>query len=209
MRTVFQSPGNAARGAGRASPSWPGCPASSSRPESGAARGRVVSAGDRVPDLSLLEVDLGPIRLHRLLDTGPVVFLFVRHARSPECGAALRLYRDTLAPSLSALGAHLVAVSPQAPVPLGAVKRRHELDFLVASDARHGLIDDFGIGFSSPCSRAVLGTGRTVLPFAATVVADRTGVVRFADVRADWSTRTTPGSVIAAVRGAGALPVSR
>lgn len=169
--------------------------------------GRMVSVGDRVPDLPLLEVELGPIHLNRLLNTGPVVLLFVRHSRSPECGAALRLYRDTLAPSLSALDAHLVAVSPQSPVLLGAVKRRHELDFLVASDAQHSLIDDFDIGFSSPCSRTVLGTGRSVLPFAATVVADRTGVVRFADVRADWSTRTPPESIIAAVRGAGVRPV--
>ena len=79
---------------------------------------RMVAAGDRLPDLPLLEVDLGPIHLHRLRDTGPVVLMFVRHASSPDCDAALRSYRDVLAPGLTAHDAHLVAVSPQAPARL-------------------------------------------------------------------------------------------
>lgn len=65
----------------------------------------MVSIGDRVPDVPLLEPDLGPIHLNRLRGTGPVVLLFFRHASSPECGAALRMYRDTLPPSMSATSA--------------------------------------------------------------------------------------------------------
>jgi peroxiredoxin len=99
-----------------------------------------------------------------------------------------------------------VAVSPQAPARLEAVKRRHELGFFVASDARHTLIDAFNLGFSSPGVDTVLGTGRSVLPFAAVVAADRCGVVRFADVRADWSTTVDPERIIAAIRGAGQFP---
>ncbi|GIF22998.1 hypothetical protein Ate02nite_57280 [Paractinoplanes tereljensis] len=160
----------------------------------------MVAVGDRLPDLPLLEVDLGAIHLSRLRQTGPVVLLFIRHANSPECGAALRLYRDSLAPGLAALDAHLVAVSPQAAEPLAAVKRRHDLDFFVASDGRHALIDAFNLGFSSPGAGPTLGTGRSVLPFAAVVVADRSGIVRFTDVRADWSTRTSPSRILQAVR---------
>lgn len=174
--------------------------------ESDAVWHRMVSPGDRLPDLPLLEVDLGPIHLDRLRDTGPVVLVFFRHAHSPECGAALRIYRDCLAPNLTALNAHLVAVSPQAPDRLEAVKRRHDLDFFVASDPRHTLIDACNIGFRSPGAATLLGTGRSVLPFAATVVADRAGVVRFADVRADWSTSTNPDRIVRAVRAAEQSP---
>ena len=201
MRASVRDPGPAARDAGR--PARPGLDDQSFRLqlESNAIWNRMVSVGDRVPDVPMIEADLGPIHLNRLRDTGPVVLVFFRHASSPECGAALRMYRDTLAPRLSALDAHLVAVSPQAPGRLEAVKRRHELDFFVAADARHTLIDAFNIGFSSPGVDTVLGTGRSVLPFAAVVVADRTGIVQFTDVRADWSTRTDPERVVAAVRG--------
>ena len=160
---------------------------------------RMIAAGDRLPDLPLLEADLGVIHLDRLRHTGPVVLVFFHYAGSPECEAALRTYEYTLAPALDGLDAHLVAVSPQVPERLAAVKRRHHLSFLVASDPRHGLIDALNLGFASPGADTVLGAGRSVLPFAAVVVADRTGVVRFTDVHADWTTLTAPGAIIRSV----------
>src|SRR4051812_13787744 len=107
----------------------------------------MVAPGDRLPPLPLVEVDLGPIRLDRMRQTGPIVLTFFRHASSPACNAALSAYAKDLAPELDALGAHLVAVSPQLPDRLRAVKRRHNLDFFVASDPRHALIDALNIGF--------------------------------------------------------------
>jgi hypothetical protein len=64
-----------------------------------------------------------------------------------------------------------------------------------------GPIHAFNIGFGSPGADTVLGAGRSVLPFAAVVVVDRTGTVRYADVRADWSTPAGPAPIIDAVRG--------
>ncbi|HWS35878.1 MAG TPA: redoxin domain-containing protein [Actinoplanes sp.] len=161
---------------------------------------RMVAAGDRLPLQPLFEVDLGPVHLDRLLDTGPLVLVFVRYAGSPACDAALRSYQGHLQPELDRLGAHLVAVSPQAPQRLAVVKHREELGYLVAADPRHVLIDALNIGFGHPGADTVLGTGRSVLPFAAVVVVDRTGVVRFAEVRADWSDPVPPGRVIEAVQ---------
>ena len=160
---------------------------------------RMVAPGDRLPDEPVIEVDLGPIHLDRLRQIGPVVLVFFRHAGSPECAAALRTYQHTLAPGLAGLDAHLVAVSPQAPALLEAAKRRHRHRFLVASDPRHTLIDALNIGFANPAATSVLGTGRSVLPFATVVVADRTGRVRYADVHADWTTLTAPRAIIRAV----------
>jgi peroxiredoxin len=160
---------------------------------------RMVCAGDRLPDVPLIEAELGPIHLDRLRHTGPVVLVFFRYAGSPECEAALRNYRHTLAPALSGLDAHLVAVSPQVPQRLAEAKRRLGLGFLVASDPRHGLLDKLNIGFESPGADTVLGAGRSMLPFAAVVVADRAGVVRYADVHADWTSITAPGAIIRAV----------
>ncbi|MEV6344715.1 redoxin domain-containing protein [Actinoplanes sp. NPDC051851] len=160
---------------------------------------RMVAAGDRLPLQPLLEVDLGPIHLDRLLHTGPLVLLFVRYAGSEDCDAALRAYQDTLLPALTELDAHLVAVSPQAPDRLAPVKHRHDLGYLVASDPRHRLIDALNIGFSSPAAGRVLGTKRSVLPFAAAVVVDRAGVVRFAEIRADWSVPIPAERIVEAV----------
>ncbi|WP_275423792.1 redoxin domain-containing protein [Actinoplanes derwentensis] len=140
------------------------------------------------------------MHLDRMLGTGPLVLALVRYAGSPACDAALRSYRAHLQPELPRLGAHLVAVSPQASQRLAAVKHREELGYLVASDPRHVLIDALNIGFGHPGADVVLGTGRSVLPFASVVVVDRAGVVRFAEVRAGWSGPIPPGRVIDTVR---------
>lgn len=164
---------------------------------------RMVAPGDRLPAMPVVEVDLGPLHLDRLLHTGPAVLIFVRYAGSRECEAALRSYQYTLAPALVALDAHLVAISPQAPDRLAAAKHRHNLSYLVGSDPRHTLIDALNIGFAHPGADTVLGTGRSVLPFAAVVVVDGSGVVRYSDVHADWTSITPPGAIIRAVEGIG------
>lgn len=169
---------------------------------------RMVAVGDRLPAQPLYEVDLGPIHLDRLLDTGPLVLVFIRYAGSPWCEDLLRSYATGLEPALTDLGAHLVAVSPQAPGRLAGLKHRDDLPFLVASDPRHVLIDALRIGFSSPGADKPLGTGRSVLPFASVVVADRAGLVRFADVRPNWLDPLPAGRIVEAVRAPGAPSMS-
>ncbi|GAB1691882.1 hypothetical protein KRM28CT15_36850 [Krasilnikovia sp. M28-CT-15] len=158
---------------------------------------RMVAPGDRLPAVPVVEVDLGPIHLDRLRQTGPVVLVFFHHATSAPCLAALRRYAVTLAPTLDELGAHLLAVSPQERGRLETLKYRLGADMFVASDPRHSLIDALNIGFTSPEAATPLGTGRSVLPFPAVVVADRRGVVRLVEVSAD---RTPAATIIKAVR---------
>jgi len=160
---------------------------------------RVVKPGHRLPSATLLEADLGPIHLDRLRLTGPIVLVFFRYASSPRCNEALASYEDLLAPALAGSDAHLVAVSPQIPERLAEIKRRHDLSFFVAGDVRHSLIDAFNLGFHHPGADVVLGARRSVLPFPAVVVADRAGVVRFADVRPDGAGHPAPAGVLAAV----------
>ncbi|WP_067510511.1 redoxin domain-containing protein [Actinoplanes sp. TFC3] len=157
---------------------------------------RMISPGAQVPDLPLVEADLGPIFLRRLLHTGPLVLIFFAHAGAAGCEQALTAYEK----SLSGIDAHIVAVSPQRPERLAEHKHRAGLSMLVASDPRHALIDAFNIGFSSPATTAALGTGRSTLPYPAVVVAGRTGVVRLVDVHSDRSTRTGAPAIAEALR---------
>ncbi|BFU44707.1 redoxin domain-containing protein [Krasilnikovia sp. MM14-A1004] len=159
---------------------------------------RMVAPGDRLPAVPVVEVDLGPIHLDRLRRTGPVVLVFFHHATSVPCLAALRRYAQSLAPALDRLGAHLLAVSPQERGRLEALKFRLGTDMLVASDPRHSLIDALNLGFASPDAATLLGTGRSVLPFPAVVVADRRGVVRLVDVSTD---RPPAARIIEVVQG--------
>ena len=45
----------------------------------------------------------------------------------------------------------------------------------------------------------LLGAGRSVLPFPAVVIADRTGLVRFTDVRPDGAAHPAPARILEAL----------
>ena len=180
--------------------------------EDTADRAGFVKAGDVVEPFSLPEVLGGTIELDRLLAGGPVVLLFFRYEGCPACNIALRHYQLELYPALAGLGATLVAVSPQVPARLAAIKNRYGFGFPVVSDTGNGLARRFGITFTaSAASQAharangsdlgqVLGTGQWELPMPTIVVIGQDRVVRFADVHPDWLVRTEAEAVLEAVR---------
>jgi peroxiredoxin len=176
-----------------------------------------VKAGDVLEPFTLTEVDEGPLDLDALLKTGPVVLVFFRFATCPACNIALPYYNRQLAPALKALGATLVAVSPQDPVRLKDVKDRQALDFKVASDGnalgrRLGVLYTFDEGSKTlALSRGafigdVTGTGTWELPMPTAVVIGPGRVVAFADVSPDWMVRTEAGPILEAVRALASVP---
>lgn len=172
---------------------------------------RWIKVGDRVEPFTLQEVDGGTLTLDGLLADGPAVLVFFRFAGCPACNIALPYYQERLAPGLKALGARLVAVSPQVPERLVEIKRRHGLDFEVASDG-NDLGRRFGILYepdeaSKAASKAkgsfigdTTGLGTWELPQPAVVVIGQDRIVRFAEVSPDWLARTEAEPVLEAVR---------
>ncbi len=170
-----------------------------------------IKPGDKAPSFRLPEVDGGEVTLAGLTANGPAVLIFFRFAGCPACNIALPYYARTLWPALKALGATLTAVSPQVPDRLVEIKRRHDLEFNVASDG-NTLGGQFGVlyEFDEPSKAAArakgafigdtTGTGDWRLPMPAVVVLDREGVARFVDVSPDWLVRTESAPIIEAVR---------
>src|ERR1035438_531345 len=97
--------------------------------EDTADRAAFVKAGDVVEPFSLPEVHGGTIELARLLAGGPGVLLFFRYEGCPACNIALRHYQLELYPALADLGVTLVAISPQVPDKLVAIKNRFGFGF--------------------------------------------------------------------------------
>ena len=180
----------------------------------GADPSKWIKAGDRVQPFELEEVDGQRLRLESLTADGPTVLIFFRFAGCPACNIAIPYYERELAPALRALGARLVAVSPQIPERLVEIKRRHDLSFEVATDRNAVLSRRFGILYTANATTQakgnfigdVTGTGTWELPQPTVVVIGADRVVRFADVSPDWLVRTEAGPIIEAVRAA--LPVA-
>ena len=170
-----------------------------------------VKAGDKVNPFDLPELDGGRVRLNELLERGPVVLVFFRFEGCPACNLALPYYQRNLLPGLRELGASLVALSPQVPERLKAIKDRHSLQFSVASDLNNELARQFGIlyTFDEASQQSSIASGKTIgettgtgtweLPQPTAVVIGQDRVVRFADVHPDWLLRTEAEPILAAV----------
>jgi peroxiredoxin len=177
-----------------------------------------VKAGDTVAGFTVDEVGGGRVSLNALLDAGPVVLIFFRFAGCPACNIALPYYNEALQPGLKALGATLLALSPQVPDRLEAIKSRHDLDFLVATDRDNALGKRFGIVFEpDEASKAAAiakgtfigdttGTGTWALPMPAAIVIGQDGVVRFAEVSPDWLVRPEAEPILKAVEALATSP---
>jgi peroxiredoxin len=186
--------------------------------EETAARAAWVKPGDVIEPFVLPEVLGGTVDLAELLAAGPVVLLFFRFANCPACNISLRHYQQELYPALAGLGATLVAISPQVPEKLAAIRNRFGFGFPVASDRDYRLTRSLGITFTASAEQqerdqakggglaAELGTGQWELPYPTIVVADQQGVVTFADVHPDWLVRTEAPAVIDAVRALVQVP---
>jgi peroxiredoxin len=180
-------------------------------------RARFVKPGDVLAPFTLDEVGGTTLTLDALTAHGPAVLIFFRFAGCPACNIALPFYQRQLQPGLRALGARLVAVSPQVPERLIEIKTRHALDFEVATDRGNSLARQLGVLYtfdeaSKQLSLSkgagigeITGTGTWELPMPTVVVIGRDRVVRFADVSPDWLARTEATDILEAVRASLAL----
>ena len=112
-------------------------------------------------------------------------------------------------PDFRARGAELLGISPDLPDDSLTTREKQELEFEVLSDVGNAAARAFGLVFHlSPELRATYESLRLSLdhsgwelPMPATYVIDRTGVIQFAHVDADYTRRAEPADVLAALDG--------
>lgn len=171
---------------------------------------RALTIGAQAPRFSLPSATGQSVTLDDLLADGPVVLTFYRGAWCPYCNIALRSLQQHHE-AITARGAHLVAVSPQIPDESLTLSEKHDLAFDVLSDIGSDTAKQYGLAFDLPDDLAAVydklgfdlqrvndGHPRT-LPLPATYVIDRDGVIRWAFVNADYTTRAEPADILAAL----------
>jgi len=168
--------------------------------------------GNYVDDFTLTDPDGKPVRLQNLLEVGPVVISFYRGGWCPYCNIELRGLQRAL-PEIKALGASLVAVSPQLPDNSLSTEEKNNLAFPVLSDLGNVIARRFGIVYRLPDD--LLDTykafnhgladmngeeGATELPMPATYVVDRSGMIRLAFIDEDYTKRLDPQEILETLR---------
>ncbi|OTP68085.1 peroxiredoxin-like family protein [Caballeronia sordidicola] len=178
---------------------------------SGAIDGALMN-GQSAPDFTLPDAFGNQVSLKALLVKGPVVVNFYRGEWCPFCNLELRGLQEAL-PKIEALGATLIAISPEKPDHGIVATKKSKLTFPVLSDLGNAVARQFGIVFRvgdelQAFSKNVFkndialrnGEDSYELPVPATYVIDAAGVVRFAHVDVDYMTaRAEPDEVVAAL----------
>ena len=170
-----------------------------------------IGVDDQAPDFALRDPQGKMLSLSDLLRSGPAVVTFYRGGWCPYCNIQLRAYQAAL-PEIAALGARLVAVSPQLPDGSLSTAETNELTFDVLSDVGNTVARRFGLVYALPEElRAALRSNNKALPgingdeswelpVPATFVIERDRRVALAAIDVDYRSRLDPVAIVAALR---------
>ena len=152
------------------------------------------------------------ISLAELLEKGPVVLTFYRGSWCPYCNLQLKALQSRLA-EIHALGAQLIAISPQ--VPDGSLSKNEidEMDFIVLSDQDAEIASQYGIAWKVPefiaehmrvdrglDLESINNGNGTILPIPATFIIGKNGIISWRFVDVDYRTRSEPEDIIKALK---------
>jgi peroxiredoxin len=168
---------------------------------------RAIKAGDRAPQFQLKDQNGNEISSADLLAKGPLVVTFYRGVWCPYCNLELQAINEII-PKIEALGANVVAISPQTSVNSRKSVRDNQLRFPVLSDVQNQTAAAFGLRFELPDYLVELykklrndlpafnGDPSWTLPMPARYVIGENGVVMYSEINPDYTHRPDPSDML-------------
>lgn len=168
---------------------------------------RALQVGDLAPEIVLTNAKGETVDVGMLLKRGPVIVTFYRGGWCPYCNLELRAFQ-TILPDIEAVGASLVAISPEKPDNTLTTAEKDALTFEVLSDVGQKVGRAFGLVyiFSDELKGAYQGFGRDIpeangtdewsLPISATYVIGKNGRIIYACTDPDYRDRADPEEVL-------------
>ncbi|MDX2089079.1 MAG: peroxiredoxin-like family protein [Kofleriaceae bacterium] len=167
-----------------------------------------LKVGDAAPSFDLPDARGGRGSLDVALRDGPVVLVFYRGQWCPYCDLQLRAYQEVL-PRIRALGATMVAVSPQTPDESLSTAEKRSLAFAVLSDRGNEVARRYGLVFRSPAGLDAVHRGFGIdlarsngddsneLPVPGVFIIGRDRRIAFRFVEPDYRVRLEPAALLA------------
>ncbi|WP_339657091.1 peroxiredoxin-like family protein [Flavobacterium frigidarium] len=174
--------------------------------------GNALKIGQQAIEFELPNQEGKAVALKDLIAKGPVVVTFYRGDWCPYCNLQLRALQARLE-EIEALGATLVAISPQ--VPDGSLTKSEisEMTFTVLSDQNAKVASQYGVAWEVPeflldhmrvdrnldLEKINNGNG-SVLPIPATFIIGTDGIIAWNYVNVDYRTRSEPEEIVEAIK---------
>ncbi len=181
------------------------------KPADAKAAAKEIKVGDTLPAMTFKDADGKDVDAKTLYAKEPAIIMFYRGNWCPYCNKSLQEYQTKVSEA-KALGATIVAVSPETPAELKETAKKDGLTYTLLSDSTGDSMKKLGLGFSLDAATQKKyegygvnlakhnASGQWELPHPATLVVDTKGVVRYAYVNSDYTKRSAPDEVLAAVK---------
>ena len=172
---------------------------------------RALKAGARAPTFALPNAQGEIVRSAELLARGPLVLTFYRGIWCPYCNMDLQAI-EAAAQEIRALGASLVAVSPQTAPNRRKSEQENALSFPILSDHGNSVANEFGLRFRLPDdliavykgfgNDLTIGNGEDswTLPMPARYIIGTNGIIAYAEVNPDYTRRPEPSDLFPVLR---------
>ena len=169
---------------------------------------RALKIGDTIPDFELPDQHGKPRRFYDYLAQSVVVLNIYRGGWYPYCNMEMKALHDVL-PQIEARGARLIGMAPETPDRAQTTAENHQMPIDILSDKGNRVAEQLGLVFELPeALRSIYqkigidvpaynGDYSFRLPFPATYILDRNGVVLFDFVNADYTQRLEPAEIVA------------
>ncbi|HEX2920496.1 MAG TPA: peroxiredoxin-like family protein [Bacteroidales bacterium] len=159
--------------------------------------------GDKAPDFTGYDQSGQQVTLNDLLKGGPVVLFFYRGNWCPACNKQLKEYQDSLS-IITALGAKLVAITPESIEYVEQTVKLHKLSYTVVYDCMEKMMIEYDVIFnvSKEFQDLVMEklnidiakhNGRDVahLPVTATYIINSNGMITSSHFNPDYKNRAS------------------
>ena len=171
---------------------------------------QALNIGDTAPEFVLPNAIGNKISLYDSLLRGPVVLVWYRGGWCPYCNLQLQHIQKKLG-EIEAAGGQVIAISPELPDKTMTTKERHMLEYQVLSDVDNDVADHYRLAYSVPdyvvdhydlsiTLNEYNGNDSKRLPLAATYIIDKSGVIEYAFLDADYKNRASPEEIIAILK---------
>ena len=170
-----------------------------------------LKVGDKAPDFTLPDAHGKPVTLSAALKQGPVVLVFYRGEWCPFCNLQLHAIEVAL-PRMKALGASVLAISPQQIDKSVVQENEGSLTFPLLSDTKGDTLRAYKLLYAIPPEMKALfkerfkldletynGPGRWELPVTATYIVAQDGTITAGMVDKDYTRRMEPAAMVAAL----------
>jgi peroxiredoxin len=175
---------------------------------------KALGVGATAPAFSLPDHNGKLVSSADLLAKGRLVLLFIRGRWCPFDVGQLEAM-NYIAAQIEAVGASLVAISPQSEKQAYFMHDQHKLAFPLLADAGNKVAGQFGLVYRVPCEQEQLyrrtfvnlplanGDDSWTLPIPATYILDRDGTILYASASEDYTERPEPLEILSTVEHVG------